>query len=290
MLACILKLAAELSTPTRFEAVTDCLKELVPRATEVVVLVATGGRLRPALPGPDPGLATHELSGRRPRVLMKGSVMHCPLLGPAGQLLGAIYLEGRGFAAQDCDAVETVAQMLSLALPDPGLLPVYSESLFLARLEEEIAWGDRMARPFCLLLVDPDLFLGINRRLGRELGDRLLDEVADFLTDLVRESDLVARLEGDRFGLILREADKKNGRKLANQVTKAFRARFAQPGLTASTGLAAFPTDGRDAEELWQAAEGAVVKSKRAGRAQLTVAPAFDEPARPEAPGSLRPR
>ncbi|MGE0489247.1 MAG: GGDEF domain-containing protein [Vulcanimicrobiota bacterium] len=290
ILACIQKLASALSEPSRFEAVTDCLQELVPQASEVVVLTVGNGQLRPVLAGRDPGLAAYELTGRRPRILARGTVMLCPLVGPAGQLLGALYLEGHSFTQGQADAVETVAQMLSLALPDPGLLPVYSESLFLVRLEEEIAWADRMARPFCLLLVDPDLFLSVNRRLGCEMGDRLLDEVADFLTDLVRASDLVARLEGDRFGLILREVDKKNGRKLANQLTKAFRARFAQPGLTASTGLAAFPSDGRDAAELWQAAEGAVVQSKKTGRARLTVAPAFDEPARPEAPSSLRPR
>lgn len=124
--------------------------------------------------------------------------------------------------------------------------------------------GDGLA----LLYMDLDGFKTANDRGGHEAGDRLLREVATRLKQALREGDLVARVGGDEFVVLLpglRDAG------AARNVAEALRARLRQSyslpdgliQLDASVGIACFPGDGSDPEALLAHADRAMYAAKR---------------------------
>jgi diguanylate cyclase (GGDEF)-like protein len=139
------------------------------------------------------------------------------------------------------------------------------------RLSMAIARARRQASAVALLFVDLDHFKEINDKLGHEVGDRLLTEVARRLVGTLRECDTVARMGGDEFVVVLGD--------LANQtaaacVTKRIAHSLAAPftvdnhtlNVTASIGIALFPDDCGDVEQLMKCADMAMYEAKERGR------------------------
>jgi diguanylate cyclase (GGDEF)-like protein len=127
-------------------------------------------------------------------------------------------------------------------------------------------------------VLDLDRLKQTNDTLGHEGGDLLLRAVADTLTGLVRESDVVGRLGGDEFGVLLL------GASAANSVAKAYDLRVAiadarietQAGSawsSVSIGVAAVQaTDGLDSSEILSRADVAMYRAKRAGGDRVALA------------------
>jgi diguanylate cyclase (GGDEF)-like protein len=122
--------------------------------------------------------------------------------------------------------------------------------------------------------VDLDHFDGLNRRFGREIGDATLGEVALVLKLALRESDILARLEGDAFGVVLPETDGAAAWRCADRLVRALEEHeFPHIGrLSASAGMASAPRDGVDATELIQGADRALEVAKKAGRRRVAAA------------------
>ena len=131
-------------------------------------------------------------------------------------------------------------------------------------LEHARSTGDRLA----LLFLDLDGFKAVNDRAGHHVGDSVLREVASRLKHGLRQSDLVARIGGDEFVVLLRgcaDADK------AGRISDALRARLTGVPFTgldagqldASVGIACFPENGSTAEALLAHADRAMYASKR---------------------------
>ena len=125
----------------------------------------------------------------------------------------------------------------------------------------------RSSQPLGLVLIDIDHFKKVNDQHGHPTGDLALVAVADALRESVRERDLVARLGGEEFALVLPETDVQDSLVIAERA----RARVAaQVGLglelTLSAGLSGYPADGSDVEALLRSADAALYTAKRAGR------------------------
>ncbi|MEO6365192.1 MAG: diguanylate cyclase [Luteimonas sp.] len=131
-------------------------------------------------------------------------------------------------------------------------------------LDQASALGDRLA----LLYLDLDGFKAVNDRGGHGVGDRLLREVATRLRQGLRQSDLVARVGGDEFVVLLYGChDSAAAATVADTLRARLRPVFSLPegdiSLDASIGIACFPADGSDAESLLSHADNAMYAVKR---------------------------
>ncbi|PUD98138.1 MAG: hypothetical protein C3L25_13500 [Candidatus Sedimenticola endophacoides] len=141
-------------------------------------------------------------------------------------------------------------------------------------LDREIArlgWrGGRLA----LMYIDLDLFKEVNDSLGHGVGDRLLAEAGERLRDGVGESDVVARIGGDEFAVILSAVEDDSHVDLAAQnlidaLGRPFGIDEHQVYVSASVGITLFPDDAREREQLERNADQAMFLAKRNGRGQF---------------------
>lgn len=144
-----------------------------------------------------------------------------------------------------------------------------SRDTALADLERAIERAQGGAGP-ALLFVDLDRFKIVNDMLGHAAGDRLLAAAAERLRHCAGEAD-VSRFAGDAFLLLLPAvADPAAPQRLAERITAAFGEPFDYAGeelqVTASVGIARWPDDGMNAQQLVNHADAAVNEAKRRGR------------------------
>jgi diguanylate cyclase (GGDEF)-like protein len=139
--------------------------------------------------------------------------------------------------------------------------------LFAARLEQAIA--DQ--RPFAVCVLDLDRFKIINDSLGHGAGDALLNLVGRRLLSTTRSADSVARAGGDEFLLLLRDVEARD--EVENLVTRwmialsePFRIQGAELHISPSIGIAHYPIDAIDGEELLARADEAMYQAKQNGR------------------------
>ncbi|GFO69125.1 hypothetical protein GMLC_27040 [Geomonas limicola] len=149
-----------------------------------------------------------------------------------------------------------------------------SRSFFFDRLNQLILQGKRDAARFALLFIDLDRFREVNEQLGHYFGDLVLKEVAVRLRLCLRETDTVARLEGDKFLVLLsRIADRQDAAKIAQRIALALREPFDLQGhvcaLGASIGISLFPEDGETKEQQLLKADTARYRSKQLGRSSF---------------------
>jgi len=139
---------------------------------------------------------------------------------------------------------------------------------FRERLAEGLAHARRHGVPIGLVILDLDHFGALNKRYGRATGDAVLREAALLLKVTLRESDVLARLGGDAFGVLLPETDSGPAARCADRLRRAIEEHaFARSGrMSASAGVAASPRDGVEAIELLDAADRSLERAKKSGR------------------------
>jgi len=138
-------------------------------------------------------------------------------------------------------------------------------------LNQALDFSRREAIPLALCMLDLDGFKAVNDGYGHASGDRLLVEVAERLRGIMRGEDVVARLAGDEFVLILRyvhDAEELNA--ALQRVLGAISAPYSILGQTihvdASIGVTLFPADDEDADTLLRHADQAMYLAKQSGR------------------------
>lgn len=217
--------------------------------------------------------------------------------GAVLSLLGALYLfllvtvrrADRVMAAQEQARAEQAAQLLHLAYHD-GLTGLPNRRSFGERLDQMLALARRHHHPAALMFIDLDGFKAVNDSLGHAAGDQLLQAVAGRVLACLREGDLLFRMGGDEFTVVLprvaaaSDADIVARRVLA-EVARPVPLAGASAVVGASIGIALFPVDATDADALLRLADDAMYTAKSAGKG----CHAFHggPPAPPPQPGAL---
>ncbi len=143
--------------------------------------------------------------------------------------------------------------------------------LFRDRLENAINRAKRNGHIIGVMFIDLDGFKLINDSMGHRVGDKLLVEVARRLSTCIRKSDTVARLGGDEFTVIMLDIHSMHSAHVvAKRITKALSKSYILEGkemyVTASIGIASFPHDGKDVDELIKNADTAMYHAKERGK------------------------
>jgi diguanylate cyclase (GGDEF)-like protein len=138
------------------------------------------------------------------------------------------------------------------------------------RLKQSV-FAQRYVRSIGVVFIDIDRFKFVNDSLGHNTGDKLLQRVAERLSQSVRDGDTVARLGGDEFILILND---QTGEEFIYRAMQRIISRVAEPIVldgqellvTCSAGVSLYPQDGRDVETLLKNADAAMYRAKENGR------------------------
>ncbi len=145
-----------------------------------------------------------------------------------------------------------------------ALTPLLNRRAFVRELGRISALGDRYGTPASLVYFDLDGFKAINDRAGHAAGDAALKAVAEKLSGNVREADVVARMGGDEFAVILMHTDGATARAKAATLAQAIAA--PPHGVECSWGVREISPDS-DAESLLASADQAMFAAKRDRRA-----------------------
>jgi diguanylate cyclase (GGDEF)-like protein len=141
------------------------------------------------------------------------------------------------------------------------------------RVAASAASARREGQSFALLVVDLDRFRQINNSLGHDVGDRVLLDVAQRIQGCLRQQDLLARMGGDQFGVLVHGADaaaaEATSRRVLNVIAQPCSVDGAQFTITCSIGVALCPSHGWAVDDLVRHAENAMRAVKGAGRANF---------------------
>jgi len=142
---------------------------------------------------------------------------------------------------------------------------------FEERLREAVASADRHGRPFAVLFLDLDSFKAVNDDLGHASGDLVLIEVARRLRRSLRASDMLARIHGDEFVIIVPEMSAPHeagslAQKLLAVVSHPIDVAGTTVSVHASIGVALYPNDGANPRALLRAADAAMYQAKLKGK------------------------
>ncbi|MRW90160.1 EAL domain-containing protein [Duganella sp. FT80W] len=143
--------------------------------------------------------------------------------------------------------------------------------MFNEHLRLEMKKTDRSHLPMALIFVDLDHFKEVNDTLGHDKGDMLLKEVASRLSASVRSTDIVSRLGGDEFTVILSELHNaadvvRTAQDILRKMSTPFHLGEHIAHISSSIGITLYPEDGRDAETLIKNADQAMYTAKEQGR------------------------
>lgn len=151
-----------------------------------------------------------------------------------------------------------------------GLTGLVNRRLFMDRLSQAIYLAQRNRQTLVLLMLDLDGFKQVNDSRGHAGGDQLLRQVARRLTQLLRQSDTVARMGGDEFAMLLPDSDAESGLRVAQKILDAVAQPFTVDDIPCqigvSIGMAIYPHDAAQAESLLVAADSALYLSKADGK------------------------
>jgi diguanylate cyclase (GGDEF)-like protein/putative nucleotidyltransferase with HDIG domain len=166
----------------------------------------------------------------------------------------------------------SVPQLQAEARVDPKT-GLYNARYFATTLAAEIARAGRFERPMSLIMADLDLLRDINNSYGHLAGDAVLKGIAEIFRQQLRHYDVPARFGGEEFSILLPETPPEQALEIAERIRRAvaereFEVETATEPIraTISIGVAAFPKDGVDANELIHQADLAVYRAKLQGR------------------------
>lgn len=152
-----------------------------------------------------------------------------------------------------------------------GLTQVHNKRHFQESLEREFARSKRYGNPFSLVLFDIDHFKKINDTYGHLAGDEVLRKLGPLLKKRVRTNDIVARVGGEEFAVILPEAGQAGGLALAEKLRSLVESEeFIYNGIlvpvTVSLGVASYEAHTENAEAVVSLADEKLYEAKRGGR------------------------
>lgn len=172
-------------------------------------------------------------------------------------------------------------QLLEMATQDQ-LTGLYNRRHFQERLDNMLAAAERYNQKVALFYLDLDQFKVINDTYGHQAGDELLQAITNILKELTRESDLLSRIGGDEFALVIPAATQKGIQQLANKLLQAlkmfdYRVNEQAHPVSFSIGVAIYPDHGKSQQELLANADLAMYHAKKTGRSRYHIySPTFE--------------
>lgn len=202
-----------------------------------------------------------------------------------GKLIGILALgkkrSGNLYSHEDIVLVTSIANQVGIIIENAqlytqaqtrantdGLTELYNHRHFHERLEQEIARGSRFGTTFSLIILDLDLFKTYNDIYGHLTGDQILRKVANCITSSIRSIDLAFRYGGEEFAALLPETRLNDAYRVAERIRKTIEAKASSRAMpiTASLGIANWPSDGIMKEEVLGRADAALYRAKQTGR------------------------
>lgn len=169
--------------------------------------------------------------------------------------------------AREISELRRVEQELEDQAQHDPLTGVWNRRGLQDAFERMRAAAIRAGTPLSVMYLDLDSFKRINDRLGHEVGDHVLEEVARRLQSALRQGDLVARVGGDEFVVLLPGCAHDSASTVCTTLMTSLHAPYALAGepirLDASVGIASFPSNGEDLTALLAHADAAMYAVKR---------------------------
>jgi len=167
---------------------------------------------------------------------------------------------------------------LQMAVTDP-LTGLYNRRYALNHLDRIVAAAAQSGNSYAVMVMDIDRFKSVNDTFGHAAGDSVLTTVAQRLRDSLRPSDLIARIGGEEFLVVLPDVDELHARRTAERLRRAVEAAEIPVldttlRVTISAGLALAGESGEQAAAIVARADAALLSAKAEGRNQVTVASA----------------
>ena len=228
------------------------------------------------------------------------SIAYLPLL-VKDEVIGSLIVGSRrpnAYSLEQLNLLERLAHQISMPAENARL---YSRAEQRARVDEltglfnrrhfdetlgqEIDRHSRYGGKLSLLLIDLDNFKGYNDTLGHLAGDKLLAQIGQLIKGPVRSVDITYRYGGDEFAVILPQSSSEEAFGVAERIRELIAAEMAsrQIAITASIGLASWPSEALVPDEIVNVADSALYYAKRTGRNRTYVAskmlPSVTEPA-----------
>jgi diguanylate cyclase (GGDEF)-like protein len=164
---------------------------------------------------------------------------------------------------------EANRELTQLALHDP-LTGLPNRVLLADRIEQAMSKVKEQGGCFALMFIDLDGFKPVNDAFGHHMGDQLLREVGLRLREDLRSQDTLARIGGDEFVLLVRLAEPDDALGLAARqvglIARSFRVAEHDLQISASVGIALYPGNGQNAQDLLMNADAAMYHAKGAGK------------------------
>ena len=217
--------------------------------------------------------------------------VYVPML-KEGELYGVVKIgpkiNGESFTENDLEFFSTLssqaviafenARLYSLAITD-SITRLYVHRYFQLRLDEEVSRSRRYNSTISLLMLDIDHFKGINDNYGHQQGDLILREISKILKKNVRTTDIAARYGGEEFSIILPETTQADAKIVAERIRRdVSKCDFpsiipGQPPLkcSISIGVAGFPLNADNKDQLIQKADSSLYKAKETGRNKVVL-------------------
>lgn len=172
---------------------------------------------------------------------------------------------------KDVSQKKNVEKQLMISAFTDSLTKLPNREHFNRELIAQVENAKSSGSQFALLVVDLDKFKEVNDSCGHDYGDRLLKTAAKRLTSCVRELDMVSRMGGDEFTVILRKVNGDGDAvRVAERILKSFRKEFSikekRLSVSSSIGIAVFPEDAATGDKLLKSADMAMYAAKKSGK------------------------
>jgi two-component system CheB/CheR fusion protein len=201
-----------------------------------------------------------------------------PYQDPDGRRRGAIVtltditelVALRRTAAEAFSKLEAASAALTQQATYDTVTEKLNRAAFTQGVDRELARAARAGTEVALVWIDLDRFKGINDHFGHEAGDMVLRTCADRIASAVRQTDLVGRIGGDEFGVLLTNGPTEGEldvilERLVAVLAEPIAIRDAEVSVGASLGIALYPRDESTADGLLRAADAAMYEVKRNG-------------------------
>jgi len=162
-----------------------------------------------------------------------------------------------------------------------SLTGLANRSLLLVKLQQAITHCQHSNTKFALLMLDLDHFKTVNDTLGHDIGDAVLVKVSKNICSLIRKNDLVSRLGGDEFCVILRDINADSAvnisLKISNNINSINQVNQIDVNIGASIGVAIFPDHSSDYMKLMKHSDVAMYEAKKNGLNYVLYEPQFEK-------------